>query len=137
MEKTKEGTKKVLRCQFAVACNGYLNELLRMWELSACYGYWNSDQPGTIYHYAETHNLMMEEIIYIVENDIEEDEVLAWEDYCLDAHEFGFDIPNMRSWHRGCPRTSKETFDTLRILKNNLATAVEEEKERVRKEESV
>jgi len=47
MEKTKEGTKKVLRCEFAVACNGYLNELLRMWELDAHYGYWNSDEPGT------------------------------------------------------------------------------------------
>ena len=76
MEKTKEGTKKVLRCEFQVACNGYLNELLRMWELDAHYGYWNSDEPGTIYHYGETHNLAMEDIIYIVENDIEENEVL-------------------------------------------------------------
>ena len=134
MEKTKEGTKKVLRCEFAVACNGYLCELLRMWELDAHYGYWNSDEPGTIYHYGETHNLTMDDIIYIVENDIEENEVLAWEDYCLDAHEFGFDIPNLRSWHRGCPRTSKETFDALRLMKNELATAVEEEKERVRRE---
>ena len=133
MEKTKEGIKKVLRCEFAVACNGYLNELLSMWELDAHYGYWNSDEPGTIYHYAETHNLTMEDIIYIVENDIEEDEVLAWEDYILEAHEFGFDIPNLRSWHRGCPRTSQATFDTLRALKNDLATAVEYEKERIMK----
>lgn len=133
MEKTKEGIKKVLRCQFAVACNGYLNELLRMWELDAHYGYWNSDQPGTIYHYGETHNLTMEEIIYIVENDIEEDEVLAWEDYCLDAHEFGFDTPNLRSWHRGCPRTEQAVFAKLRALKNDLATAVEYEKERIMK----
>ena len=131
MEKTKEGTKKVLRCQFAVACNGYLNELLRMWELDAHYGYWSGDEPGTIYHYGDTHNLSMEDIIYIVENDIEEDEVLAWEDYCLEAHEFGFGMPNLRSWHRGCPRTSQATFDTLRALKNDLATAVEHEKERI------
>jgi len=131
MEKTKEGTKKVLRCEFAVACNGYLNELLRMWELDAHYGYWSGDEPGTIYHYGETHNLLMEDIIYCVENDIEEDEVLAWEDYILEAHEFGFNIPNLRSWHRGCPRTSQATFDTLRALKNDLATAVEHEKERI------
>ena len=131
MEKTKEGTKKVLRCQFAVACNGYLNELLRMWELDAHYGYWNSDQPGTIYHYGETHDLSMEDIIYIVENDIEEDEVLAWEDYRLEAHEFGFSMPNLRSWHRGCPRTPQEVFDRLREMKANLAKAVEEEKKRM------
>jgi hypothetical protein len=78
----------------------------------------------------------MEEIIYIVENDIEEDEVLAWEDYCMDAHEFGFDIPNLRAWHRGCPRTPRETFDHLRELKANLAKAVEEEKNRIKKAES-
>jgi hypothetical protein len=132
MEKTKEGTKKVLRCQFAVACNGYLNELLRMWELDAHYGYWNSDQPGTIYHYGETHDLSMEDIIYIVENDIEEDEVLAWEDYCLDAYEFKFPTPNLQSWHKGCPRTPQETFDRLRQLKADLDNAVEEEKKRMK-----
>ena len=132
MEKTKEGIKKVLRCEFAVACNGYLNELLRMWELDAHYGYWNSDQPGTIYHYGETHNLTMEEIIYIVENDIEEDEVLAWEDYCLDAYEFKFTTPNLRAWHMGCPRTPQETFDRLRQLKADLDKAVEEEKQRMK-----
>ena len=133
MEKTKSGIKKMLKEQYEKACNGYLCELLRMWELDAHYGYWNSDEPGTIYHYGETHNLLMEDIIYCVENDIEENEVLAWEDYCLEAHEFGFDIPNLRSWHRGCPRTSQATFDTLRALKNDLATAVEHEKERIMK----
>ena len=132
MNKTKDSIKAMLKEQWEKACNGYLVELLRMWELDAHYGYWNSDQPGTIYHYGETHNLSMEEIIYIVENDIEEGEVLAWEDYLLDAHEFGFDIPNLRAWHRGCPRTPQEVFDHLRELKANLAKAVDEEKERIK-----
>ena len=132
MDQTTDATKKVLRCQFAVACNGYLNELLRMWELDAHYGYWNSDQPGTIYHNGETHDLSIEDIIYIVENDIEEDEVLAWEDYCMDAYEFKFTTPNLRSWHMGCPRTPPETFERLRQLKADLAKAVEEEKQRMK-----
>ena len=134
MEKTKSGIKKMLKEQYEKGCNGYLVELLRMWELDAHYGYWNSDQPGTIYHYGETHDLSMEDIIYIVENDIEEDEVLAWEDYCLDAYEFKFPTPNLRSWHKGCPRTPKETFDHLRELKANIAKAVEEEKARIKNE---
>ena len=134
MEKTKEGIKKTLRENYAMVCNGYLVELLRMWELDAHYGYWVSDKPGTIYCYGETHNLTMEEIIYIVENDIEEDEVLAWEDYLLDAQEFGFEWPNLRAWHSGCPRTPKETFNHLRDLKANLAKAVEEEKKRIKNE---
>ena len=133
MEKTKSGIKKMLKEQYEKGCNGYLCELLRMWGLSACYGYWNSDQPGTIYHYGDTHNLTMEDIIYIVENDIEEDEVLAWEDYALDAYEFGFLVPNLKSWHRGCPRTPPEVFEKLIQMKADLDKAVEEEKARMKK----
>ena len=133
MEKTKNSVKRMLKEQYEKACNGYLVELLRMWELDAHYGYWNSDKPGTIYHYGETHNLSMEDIIYIVENDIEENEVLEWEDYCLDAYEFEFTTPNLRAWHMGCPRTPKETFDRLRQSKADLANAVEEEKQRMKK----
>ena len=134
MNKTKERIKRTLRENYAMVCNGYLAELLRMWELDAHYGYWVGNEVGDFYCYGETHNLSMENIIYIVENDIEEYEVLAWEDYCLDAHEFGFDIPNMRSWHMGCPRTEQAVFAKLRALKADLDKAVEEEKERVKNE---
>lgn len=133
MEKTKNSVKRILKEHYEKFCNGYLAELLRMWELDACYGYWNSDKPGTIYHYAETHNLSMEDIIYIVENDIEEDEVLAWEDYSLDAYEFRFSVPSLKSWHRGCPRTPPEVFEKLRQMKAELDKAVEEEKSRIKK----
>ena len=132
MKKTKDAVKRQLKEQWKKACNGYLFELLRMWELDAHYGYWDFDQPGTIYHYGETHDLSMEDIIYIVENDIEEDEVLAWEDYCLDAYEFKFTTPNLRAWHMGCPRTPPETFERLRALKADLGKAVEEEKQRIK-----
>ena len=130
--KTKKDIKEKLRDQYKWACNSYLVEMLNMWELDAHYGYWNSDEPGTVYHYAETHNLTMEDIIYIVENDIEEAEVLEWEDYCLDAYEFKFTTPNLRAWHMGCPRTPKETFDRFRKLQADLNKAVEEEKQRMK-----
>ena len=134
MNNTKDSTKAALREQWEKACNGYLVEMLRMWELDAHYGYWNSDEPGTIYHYGDYHNLTMEDIIYIVEHDIEEDEVTAWEYYCLDAYEFKFTCPNLRAWHMGCPRTEQAVFERLRELKADLAKAVEEEKERIRNE---
>ena len=133
MKQTKNSVKKMLKEQYEKACNGYLVELLRMWELSSCYGYWNSDEPGTIYHYGDTHNLTMEDIIYIVENDIEEDEVLAWEDYALDAFVFKFSVPSLKSWHRGCPRTPPEVFDKLRQMRADLDKAVEEENARIKK----
>ena len=126
MEKTKDSIKQMLKKQWRKACKDYLTELLRMWELDAHYGYWSGDEEGTFYHYGDTHNLTMEDIMYIVDCDIEEDEVLEWEDYLLDAHEFGFDMPNLRSWHNGCPRTPQEVFDKLRNMKAELAKAVED-----------
>ena len=129
--------KQQLKEQWKKACKGFLDELLRMWELDAHYGYWVGDEHGTTYCYGETHNLTMEDIMYIVDCDIEEDEVLAWEDYCLDAYEFKFTTPNLRAWHMGCPRTEQAVFAKLRALKADLDKAVEEEKERVRKEKSI
>jgi hypothetical protein len=61
---------------------------------------------------------------------------MEWEEYCCDAAEFGFDTPNLRSWVRGCPRTSAKTFEMLRKIKADLNAAVDEEKKRVKKEES-
>jgi hypothetical protein len=37
---------------------------------------------------------------------------------------------------RGCPRTSAKTFEMLRKIKADLNAAVDEEKKRVKKEES-
>ena len=133
MKKIKETVKRELKEGYEKACNKYRDELLRMWELDAHYGYWNSDQPGTIYHYGEVHNLTMEEIVYIVDNDIEEEEVMVWEDYILDALEFGFDTPNLMAWHRGCPRVSIVTFARLRQMKADLEKFVDDEKDRLRK----
>ena len=117
-----------LRTAYSEACNAYRDELIKQWDLSPCYGYWNSDVSGTLYHYGDSHALSMEEIIYIVENHIDEDEVLRWEDYCLQAHEFDFAMPSLMSWHMGCPRIPKETFDRLSKMKADLEKAIEEEK---------
>ena len=133
MKKIKETVKRELKKAYETMCNNYRDELLRMWELDGHYGYWNSDEPGTIYHYGEVHNLTMEEIIYIVDNDIEESEVMAWEDYTIDAIEFGFDTPNLMAWHRGCPRIPNATFDRLRQMKADLEKLVDDEKDRLRK----
>ena len=136
MNKTKDSIKQKLKEQWKQACNGYLVELLRMWELDAHYGYWVGDETGTMYCYGETHNLTMEDIMYIVDCDIVEAEVLDWEDYLLDANEFGFNLPNLRAWHCGCPRTKPEVFARLRSMKADLEKAVAEEKERIKNAKS-
>ena len=120
--------KQLLKENYEKACNAYLEALLQMWGLSPRYGYWNSDKVGTIYHYGDSHNLSMDEIIYCVENDITEHEVMEWEDYILDAYEFGMSIINLQAWQKGCPRVSKEEFEVLRQKKKELENLCEEYK---------
>ena len=67
MEKTKSGIKKMLKDQWEQACNGYLVELLRMWELDAHYGCWIGDDVGGVYDYGDGMvTISMDNIIYIL-----------------------------------------------------------------------
>ena len=137
MEKTKDGIKKMLKEQWGKACESYLCELLRLWDLDAHYGYWIADEVGGVYDYGDgMMTINMDDIIYCVENDVESKEYTAWQEYICDAAEFGFDTPNLKSWCRGCPRTPQKVFDRLRELKADLDKAVEEEKERMKNEKS-
>ena len=133
MEKTKDAVKQQLKEDWEKACNGYLVELLRMWELEAWYGYWIGNEEGSLYDYGDgMFTINMDNIIYCVLNDITHEQYMEWQEYCCEAAEFGFDTPNLRSWIRGCPRTSKETFDKLRALKAELAKEIDEEKKRMK-----
>ena len=131
MSKTKDSTKAMLREQCEKACNGYLTELLRMWELDAYYGYWIGEEIGGVYDYGGgMFTIGMNDIIYCVEHDIGREQYIEWQEYCCDASEFGFDMPNLKSWIMGCPRTSQEVFKKLREMKKILDDAIKEEKEK-------
>ena len=132
MKKTKDAVKRQLKEQWKQACNGFLVELLRMWELDGYYGYWIGDEVGGVYDYGGDMCINMDDIIYCVEHDVTEEEYREWSDYCVEASEFGFNTPNLKSWHMGCPRTSAETFKHLREIKAMLNDAIQDEKERVK-----
>ena len=136
MNKTKDAVKRQLKEQWKQACNGFLVELLRMWELDSYYGSWIAEEIGGVYDYGGSITIGMDDIIYCVEHDVTQQQYMEWQDYIFDADEFGFDTPNLRSWMKGCPRTSAETFEHLREIKAMLNKAIEEEKERVNNEES-
>lgn len=123
-------TKEILRKQYECACNGYVAELLKMWELDGFYGFWIGDDIGGIYDYSGSFTITMEDIIFCVENDITEEKYTEWLDYCVDASEFNMTTPNLKSWMMGYPRASQETFERLRGIKADLYKAIEEEKER-------
>ena len=131
MSKTKDSTKAMLREQWEQACNGYTMALLRMWELDAYYGYWIGEEIGGVYDYGGgMFTIGMDDIIYCVEHDIGREQYIEWQEYCCDASEFGFDMPNLKSWIMGCPRTSQEVFKKLREMKKILDDAIKAEKEK-------
>ena len=131
MEKTKNSVKRMLKEQYEKACNGYLVELLRMWELDAYYGYWIGEEIGGVYDYGGgMFTIGMNDIIYCVEHDIGREQYIEWQDYLCGAAEFGFDTPNLKSWMMGCPRTPPEVFEKLRKMKAELNEAIKAEKEK-------
>ena len=133
MDKTKDSIKALLRHDYEKAVNGYLNELLRMWELDAHYGYWIGDETGSVYDYGDGMlTINMDDIIYCVLNDVTREQYMEWQEYICDAAEFGFATPNLRSFVRGCPRTPAETFKHLREIKAMLNDAIQDEKERMK-----
>ena len=131
MKKTEDAKKAKLRKDYEQACNGYLCELLRMWELDAYYGYWIGEEIGGVYDYGGGMiTISMDNIIYCVENDVTQEQDMEWQDYNSEAYEFGFDTPNLKSWMMGCPRTSPEVFEKLRKMKAELNEAIKAEKEK-------
>lgn len=131
MSKTKDSMKAMLREQWEKACNGYIVELLRMWELDAYYGYWIGEEIGGVYDYGGgMFTIGMKDIIYCVEHGVGREQYIEWQEYCCDASEFGFDMPNLKSWIMGCPHTSQEVFKKLRKMKAELNEAIKAEKEK-------
>ena len=124
----ERGKKGRLRVCYEESCNNYVKYLLKAWDLSEHYGYWVADEIGGVYAYGDDLFINMDDIIFCVENDVTEQQYREFLEYCTTANEFGYNTPNLKSWMAGCPRVSKDTFERLRELKDNIHKAVEEEK---------
>lgn len=129
--KVNEATIQLLHERYECACNGWLLELLNMWELDGAYGYWVGDEPGGVYCYGESITINMEEIIFCVENGVTEEAFMEWSDYCTWANEFNQSTPSLKSWMKGCPRCSKETMEHLTNLKREFEEACEDASSRL------
>ena len=123
-----ESVKSALRRKFESDCNSYRHVLERMWGLNPADGYWIADEVGGLYDNGGFVTINLLEMIYCIENDITWDEFEEWTQYNIMAHEYHFDLINLKSWHLGCPRVPQETFDRLKSLKDGLEAAIDEEK---------
>lgn len=120
---------RALREDYEKACNGYLVTLLNMWELDASYGFWVSDEVGGTYSYGDTGlYLNMDDMIYVVENNISEQSYQEWLDYCVWASEFNQTVPNLRVWHHGFPRVDEATQKKLSEMRYELDRLIEKTK---------
>ena len=104
-----------------------------MWYCDSYYGYWIGDEVGGVYAYGDSIFINMDDIVYCVENDIQEKEYVEYQDYNVRANELGFDLINLQSWHKGAPRVSDETFKKFEAMKRDLNDAINQEKENQKK----
>lgn len=118
-----------LRARFNLACNSYVIELLKSWDIDNNECFWVSNEVGGTYMINDTLALNMDEIIYVVENNISFNECLEWIDYNMKCHEYSFNTMCLRAFHQGAPRVPQETFDTLDKMKADLDDAIKHAKE--------
>lgn len=137
MTKINDAIKRQCKDAYEKGCNTYLLALANAWEWDCkAYGYWVADEVGGVFSYGESIFINMEDIVFCVENDIDENEYTDWQEYNVEANEFGFDFINLKSWHMGCPRVTRETFDRLRKMKQTMMDEVEKEKELLKNKKS-
>lgn len=127
-------TKEQLIGQFNAVVDSLTDRLCEMWEIYAKDNDWVADDRTGVYCISDWLFLNLGDIVYIVENGLTEKEVSDWQDYNTKASDFGFNLINLKSWHKGCPRVTDETFDRLQAMRDNLNDLVEIEKRRLKGE---
>ena len=127
--------KELLKRNYENACNAYLLDFCERFDLMLDGRPWLSDEAGTLAcigdHYYDFDGV----IRYVVDNDLKDyDEILEWEDYTSNAALNGFDVPDLKAWHNGCPRVSDDIFRKLEKMRKDIEDLCEQEKERLKNE---
>ena len=122
-------TKEILRKSYNDACNKYLKALLQSWGLELdAYGFWVGDEVGDVYCYGDDLFLNMDEIVYMVENDVTQEKYNEYMDYIIWSNAYGFNAPNLKSFINGCPIIPVEKRKELDKQKRLLDELVKETK---------
>lgn len=145
MEKTKDAVLRQLEENYERACNAWVEELARMWDVDVVNGYWYGGEPGDIFAFDEELSLSMRDVKYIVRNGITRDQTADWQEYVswiYDYEDYGFEAPTLREYvewsvplldHEARARID-EGRKHIEDLKDVLAALCEEEMGRARTE---
>ena len=117
---------KQLEKRYSDTCEEYLKAFCKNYDRRYELDSWVAGDCGTIACVGDYFFDFHDVIKYAVDNNLTDwDEVVEWYDYTLFASEYNQTIPNFKSWHKGCPRLSKEAQQTLVKLKNDFEDTVE------------
>ena len=120
---------KKLREAYEKAVNDYVAAFLKQFDVDDYYTYWVGGRVGLdVLTFLDLHAVNLDEIIYIVENNVTYDEFCEWESYNIFAMEFNQNKINLQSWHMGYHGLTKEQQQRLIDLKADLNAAMEEYK---------
>lgn len=136
--------EKTLSERYMDICNEYSVEFVRRYyhdgvdDIGYAHGiesWWVADKPEVFYVNDDWFNLR--DIMYAIDNNIEEVTLVGWYDYCSDVWSLDDNIktPTLEEWCNGCERISKDDLFNLRCLHNEINKAkadFEEELEKVK-----
>ena len=121
---------KQLEKRYSDTCEEYLKAFCKNYDRRYELDSWVAGDCGTIACVGDYFFDFHDVIKYAVDNSLTDwDEVVEWYDYTLFANEYNQTIPNFQSWHKGCPRLSKEEQKYLVSLKEMLDKAIKDYKD--------
>lgn len=110
----------LIRNRYEKVCNEYVAQLCSMWNREPSYGWWVHNYVGGVWCYGDFISLNMDDIVYIVNNNIQEEDVVNWLDYASIAARYELDCPNLKSWINGFTGLSEEEIKKLQKPKKNM-----------------
>ena len=121
---------KQLEKRYSDTCEEYLKAFCKNYDRRYELDSWVAGDCGSIACVGDYFFDFNDVIKYAVDNNLTDwDEVVEWYDYTLFANEYNQTIPNFQSWHKGCPRLSKEEQKYLVSLKEMLDKAIKDYKD--------
>lgn len=119
----------MLRQNFEKAVDDYLTAFLKQMDWDRFYGYWIADDCSGIYAYGDQHFISLADIIYSVDNNVTNEELVECEEYNVWATNNWQSTISLASWHkgyRGVPKEGREKIDKLRMELNELIKETKE-----------
>lgn len=133
MKELEKISKEKAKQLYEDGCNAYLQLFCEKHEFDFedAKDCWVGGNVGSITECGD-YFVDMWTMIDDIELNAPEDAFFKWYEYCLRANEFDLDVPNFKSFIKGCPITTEETFKRLESIKNELKIAIKRENNKIK-----